>query len=96
MKAIAFNELQDSQHEALLQSSIDVARKIAGDFENVLLTELAVEISVGLNQSYVDSILTKKPDDQLITTYGAPCQRFHPCSNKSVLLILDFENNRQC
>lgn len=45
-QAIAFNELQESQHEALLQSSIDLARKLAGDFKKVSLTELAIEISM--------------------------------------------------
>ncbi|CAD6593051.1 MAG: hypothetical protein ASARMPREDX12_006678 [Alectoria sarmentosa] len=44
--AIAFNELQESQHEALLQKSIDLARQLSGDFENMSLTELAIEISM--------------------------------------------------
>lgn len=45
-QAIAFNELQETQHEALLQRSIDLAKKVSSDFEAISLTELAIEISM--------------------------------------------------
>lgn len=95
LQAIAFNELQESQHEALLQSSIDLARKLAGDFKKVSLTELAIEISVCLNLLLLDRNLTDRPDGQLVTANGASCQRFRSCPDESVLLILDIEDNRE-
>lgn len=45
-QAIAFNELQDIQHDELVRGSIDLAKRLAEDCENVTLTELAVEISM--------------------------------------------------
>ena len=49
LQAIAFNQLQEDQHETLLHESIQLARKVADEFENtnVSITELAIEISVG-------------------------------------------------
>lgn len=55
LQAIAFNELQESQHEGLLQNSIDTARRLAGDFDNISLTELAIEISVCLRLLHIDA-----------------------------------------
>ena len=55
LQAIAFNELQESQHEALLQDSIDMARRLAGDFDNISLTELAIEIAVCLSLLHIDT-----------------------------------------
>ena len=55
LQAIAFNELQESQHEGLLQNSIDIARKLAGDFDSISLTELAIEISVCLRLLHIDA-----------------------------------------
>lgn len=71
-----------------------MARKLAGEFETVSLTELAIEIAVSLDQLRFDHNLAERSDDKLITTNGAPCQRLHSCPDESVLLILDFQNSR--
>ena len=46
LQAIAFNEIQESRHEGLLQKFIDLAKRLAGGFGEVPLTEVAIEISV--------------------------------------------------
>ena len=55
LQAIAFNELQESQHEALLQTSVDMARRLAGDLDSISLTELAVEVNVCLSLLHIDA-----------------------------------------
>ena len=43
---IAYNELQNKQHESLLEKSAALAFKVREEFPKVNLQELAVEISV--------------------------------------------------
>lgn len=47
VQAIAYNELQDPKHEILLEESATLARRLADEFTDVTVVELAVEVSVG-------------------------------------------------
>ena len=96
LQAIAFNELQETRHEELLQNSIILARKLAGEFSEVSLTELAIEVSVCANIQHHGCTLAYKPDDQPIAANGAAHRRLRPRPDESVVFVLHAENGREC
>ena len=75
----------------LLRDSIDLARKLAADFE-VSLTELAIEIAVCRNLLDINRELADGPDDQIGTANGTPCQRLRTCPDEPIIFILNIEN----
>jgi hypothetical protein len=85
-QAIAFNEVQKSKHDGLIQKSIELSKTLIVEHSvNVTPAELAVEIAVFLLLFPLWAFRTESsPDGQIATRNLSLYYGIRPCPNKSL------------
>ena len=103
-QAIAFGKLSDPANAQLIQDSLSEAKSLSNKFADVGVEALAVEIAVCKPSKYgheyvlstdrvcVCVCIDGQIGDQDCTSYSRTC----PYSDKSVLLLLDGEDDCEC
>ncbi len=87
-QAIAFAELENPQHGALLEDSVTQSAQLNVLFPGVSQDELAVEIAVRLLQSFIMAVSDTHAVDDKIVASGRPAYHWHgPHADQSTLCI---------